>query len=149
MDSSILWLLQAVLAQGIEVNMYRLSNTHAHTDGCSADYKKHNSQPASHYNMLFSSKEKKNLPPIVSRYIILCKYVGCGNVLNAEEKEKENHLTRTKCHCALSTGQGTKKPPLAQEEGVNRGILKLYNKSKTTANPDSIKTASGFWFGFF
>lgn len=66
MDSSILWLFQAVLAQGVEVHMWicilcPLSSTHihAHTDGCSANYKERNSRPASRCKMLFSSKEKK------------------------------------------------------------------------------------------
>lgn len=40
--------------------------------------------------------KKKVFHPIVSRYIILCKYIGYSNVLNAEEKEKEeNNLTWT------------------------------------------------------
>lgn len=64
MDSSILWLFQAVLAQGMELRMwtsilYPLSSTHTHTH-TDATYKECNSQPASHCKTLFSSEEKKS-----------------------------------------------------------------------------------------
>lgn len=124
MDSSILWLFWAVLAQVMEVHMwtcilYPLSNTYADTDGCSANCKERNSRPASHARCSFPVK-KKVFQPIVSRYIFLYKYVGYGNLLNAEEKEKEEKArdtdhgeNPTAFHGAVSTGQNTKKPPLA------------------------------------
>lgn len=53
---------------------------------------------------------------IVSRYTILYKYVGYGNILNAEEKEKEEKVHNadqgenpTAFHSATCTGQDTKK----------------------------------------